>query len=202
MNLVAAAGLGIGLGVVTGMPLGVVNVAIVDAAAAGRRRFARGLAFGGAAADTAHAGVAFVGIGQLVTSRPELVRVLAIAAAILIVGYAVVSWRRRRDRGEARAASDESSGLRGFTTGVVLTLPNPGALAAWVAVAASLWPDAQLPEAIVLGVGVGLGSAVWFMVLAGWVSRVRPDHKALSLVPRIALGVLVAIAALGVIRAM
>jgi len=198
VNLVAAAGLGLGLGIVTGMPLGVVNLAIVDAAIAGRRRFAAGLALGGGAADTVHAGLAFVGVGRLVTSRPELMRVLAIAAALLIVGYAVVSWRREPT---SRAPGDDASlAVRGFTTGAVLTLPNPGALAAWVAVAAALWPDARIAEAVVLAIGVGIGSAGWFALLARWVSRVRPDHKALAVVPRIALVILVGIAVIGVIR--
>ena len=197
MNLLAAAGLGIGLGVVTGMPLGVVNVAIVDAAAAGRRRFALGVGLGGAVADTVHASLAFVGVGQLVTAHPALVRVLAIAAAIVIVGYAAISWRRRPP---ARVPGDDSSTTRGAVTGFVLTLPNPGALVAWVAVASSLWPDATIGEAIALGLGVGLGSAAWFAALATWVSRVRPDHPALRHVPRVALVVLVAIAAIGIVK--
>jgi len=198
VSIVSAAALGAGLGVVTGMPLGVVNVAIVDAAAAGRRRFAIGVGIGGAVADTIHAALAFVGVGRLVTSRPELVRVLAIAAAVLILGYAVASWRR--SRALPRSATDASSMLSGLTTGFALTLPNPGALAAWVAVAASIWPEATIAEAIVLAVGVGLGSAVWFALLARWVSRVRPDHKALAIIPRIALVVLVVLAVVGVAR--
>jgi len=198
VSIVAAAALGAGLGVVTGMPLGVVNVAIVDAAAAGRRRFAIGVGIGGAAADTIHAALAFVGVGRVVTSRPELVRVLAIAAAALILGYVVVSWRR--DRALPRPATDASSMLSGLTTGFALTLPNPGALAAWVAVAASIWPEATIAEALVLAVGVGLGSAVWFALLARWVSSVRPDHRALAIIPRIALAVLVVLAVVGVAR--
>jgi len=197
VSVVGAASLGVGLGVVTGMPLGVVNVAIVDAAAAGRRRFALGVGCGGALADLAHATLAFVGVGQLVTSRPELVRGLAIAAAVLIVGYAVVAWRRRPP---ARLAADDSSLARGFATGITLTLPNPGALVAWVAVASSLWSDASVAEAIVLGVGVGVGSGLWFALLATWVSRVRPDHPALRYIPKVALVALVAIAAIGVIK--
>ena len=47
-SLLLAAALGLGLGIVTGMPLGVVNVAIVDAAVAGRTRFATGIGVGGA----------------------------------------------------------------------------------------------------------------------------------------------------------
>lgn len=197
MNLVGAAGLGVGLGVVTGMPLGVANVAIVDAAAAGRRRFAVGVGVGSAIADTVHASLAFVGVGRLVTAHPALVRVLAIAAAIVIVGYAVTAWRRRPVE---RVPSDVSSGVRGGMTGLALTLPNPGALLAWVAVASSLWSDATPGEALALGIGVGVGSAAWFAALATWVSRVRPDHPALRYVPRLALVALVAIAAIGIIK--
>ena len=197
MNLVTAAGLGLGLGIITGMPLGVVNVAIIDAAAAGRRRFATGVGLGGAAADLIHAALAFVGVGRVVTARPELVRILAIAAAVLIVTYAITSWRRRA---VSRVTDDASSALRGFSTGAVLTLPNPGALTAWVAVAASIWPDATIAEAVVLSAGVGLGSAAWFALLARWVSRIRPDHKALTIIPRVALVILVVIAGVGVAR--
>lgn len=181
------------------MPLGVVNVAIVDAAIAGRRRFATGIGLGGATADTLHAAVAFAGIGQLVTARPDLVRALALAAAAVIVGYAVVAWRRR-----ARPVPESPDGTtvaRGALTGFVLTLPNPGALAAWGAVAAAVWPRATTAEAITLGVGVGVGSAIWFAALAYGISRVRRDHLAVRIIPKLALVALVAIALVGVASA-
>jgi threonine/homoserine/homoserine lactone efflux protein len=195
-------GLGLGLGVVTGMPLGVINVAIVDAALAGRRRFATGLGLGGALADTIHAGLAFVGVGRLVTARPELVRGFAIGAAALILIYVAFAWRASR---QVAATPDDdpvdrSSLPRGAIAGYVLTLPNPGALAAWVAVAAALWPDATLAEALTLAAGVGIGSAVWFAALARWVSRARSPR--IARLSKIALGVLVAIAAIGLVRAL
>jgi len=194
-----ALALGLGLGILTGMPLGVVNVAIVDAAIAGRVRFALGVGVGGAIADTAHAAAAFIGVGALITTRPELVRWFAIGAAVLIVTYVVLAWRKRA---EPRVPVDESSFMKGALTGCALTLPNPGALAAWVAVAASLWPDATIAEACALGFGVGIGSAGWFAFLARWISRVRPDHPAIAIVSRAALVVLVGIAGLGVARAL
>ena len=43
--------------------------------------------------------------------------------------------------------------------------------------------------------------AMWFALLARWVTRVRPDHAALRYIPRIALVLLAAIALTGVIRA-
>jgi len=198
MHVAAACGLGVGLGVVTGMPLGVVNVAIVDAAAAGRRRFATGLGLGGAAADTVHAAIAFAGLGRVVTARPELVRVLAIVAAALIAGYAIAAWRARPAH---RPPRDESRLLRGVTTGALLTLPNPGALTAWVAVAAALLPGAAIAEAAAIAAGVGAGSAAWFALLAQLASRVPPEHRALRIVPRAALIALLGIAAYGLWRA-
>jgi threonine/homoserine/homoserine lactone efflux protein len=177
------------------MPLGVINVAIVDTALAGHRRAAIGIGVGGALADTIHAALAFVGVGALVTARPDLVRVLAIAAAALISAYAVVAWRAQRC-----GVPRESSRARSLATGFLLTLPNPGALSAWVAVAASLWPDATLAEAIALAVGVGAGSAAWFAFLAHVVGKLPRDHRALRLVPRLAIVALLAIATVGLVR--
>ena len=216
LRVLGAAGLGLGLGAVTSMSPAVINVSIVDAAAAGRRRFAAGLGLGGAAADVIHAGLAFAGVGSVVIADvdPRLVRGLTIVAAAAIVAYAVRSWRRRRapqappakipDPGEGRAGPAGSSGRlgRGAATGFALTLLNPAALAAWVAVAASAWPGAVPLEAAVIAGGVGVGSALWFTLLARWIGGVRPDHPALAAVPRVSLILLIAIALAGVARAL
>lgn len=196
VDLLAAAGLGLGLGVVTGMPLGVINVAIVDAAAAGYKKLATGIGIGGAIADAIHAALAFIGVGQLVTRRPDLVRWLAIGAAALIVLYAIVAWRRER-----KPSVVDVTNARAIATGFFLTLPNPGALSAWVAVAATLWPHATIAEASILATGVGIGSATWFALLAHWVSRIPREHWSLRIIPKVALGALVAIAGVGVVRA-
>ena len=198
-SLLAAAALGLVLGALTGMPLGVVNIAIVDAAIARRRSFALGIAFGGALADATHALLAFLGIGHLIAAHPEWTRVLAAVAAVIIVGYAVVAWRRASTESAPRDDADTIG--HGVATGVALTLPNPGALAAWAAVAASLWPAASVAESLVFAAGVGLGSAAWFAALGRLIARVRRDHPALRYVPRVALVLFVALAAVGVVRA-
>ena len=228
-ELLRAAGLGLGLGVVTGMPLAVINVAIVEAATAGRRRFAIGLGLGGGVADTVHAMLAFTGVGRVVTAEPAVVRCLAIAAALVIVAYAALAWRRRtRAVHQAQGAdhvqgADQAQGAdhvqgadqvagsradgdvhltRGFGTALVLTLPNPAALVAWLAVAAAAWPDAAPLEAAVIAGGVGAGSALWFTMLARWISRVRRDHPALEVIQRLALVLFIAFAVVGVVRAL
>ena len=128
--ILEAAALGVGLGIVTGMPLGVVNVAIASASLAGRVRFATGVGLGGALADTGHAALAFIGVGALLTARPALMRWFAIGACVLIVAYVVLAWRKHA---QPRISVDASSLARGVVIGIGLTLPNPGALAAWVA---------------------------------------------------------------------
>ena len=229
LDLVASLAMGLGLGAITGMPLGVINVAIIDAVIAGERRHARGLALGGALADATHTLLAFIGLGRLVTARPDLARWLAIAAAIAIIVFAIASWRRRswprrhgaptRDDVSTRdicppagretregvgplQASTDTSVVRGLLSGIALTLPNPAALAAWVAVAAMTWPDASVPVAASVAVGVGIGSAVWFTLLGWLVAKVPPDHRALRIVPRVALILFVAIALGGALRSL
>jgi threonine/homoserine/homoserine lactone efflux protein len=216
LGVLRAAGLGAGLGVVTSMTPAVINVSIVDAAAAGRRRFAIGLAVGGGAADAIQAGLAFAGVGRVVLADPRLVRVLAIAAALAIVAFAAITWRRRRDPakrdgaapaaaiapdGADRPAGDRRQIGRGAATGFALTLLNPAVLGAWVTVAAAAWPGAELAEAAVIAGGVGTGSILWFALLARWISRLRRDHPAIAAIPRLAMIALLAIAAIGVVRA-
>jgi len=207
--LLPAAGLGFGLGVMTGMPLAVINVAIVEAATAGRRRFAIGLGLGGGVADTVHAMLAFTGVGRVVTAAPALVRVLALTAAATIVAYAVLAWRRRTravdpvvDPTIGPRVGNDVHLMRGLGTALILALPNPAALVAWLAVAAASWPDATPLEAAVIAGGVGAGSALWFTMLARWISRVRRDHPALEVIPRLALVLFLAFAVAGVARAL
>ena len=210
LGVLRAAGLGVGLGVVTSMSPAVVNVSIVDAAVAGRRRFAIGLGLGGGAADAIQAGLAFAGVGRVVLADPRLVRVLAIAAAVVIAGYAVFAWRRRRAApAAARAAPADAAErsargplARGAATGFALTLLNPAVLGAWVAVAAAAWPGADLVDAALIAGGVGAGSTAWFTLLARWISRVRRDHPLVAAIPWLSLLLLIAIAAVGVARAL
>jgi threonine/homoserine/homoserine lactone efflux protein len=192
-GLVAAL-VGLALGVVTGMPLGVVNVAVADAAAAGQRRFATAIGLGGALADSVHAALAFIGIGRVVVSRPDWTHPLAIIAAAVIAAYVALSLSRRKS--EVRSPK---SGVPGVLAGLALTLPNPAALAAWVAVAAALWPTIAVPAAIVLAAGVGVGSALWFAALARWVTVSPRAGRAIA---RVGLALMLAIAAVGLVRAL
>jgi threonine/homoserine/homoserine lactone efflux protein len=195
-DLAAAAALGLTLGAVTGMPIGVVNVAIVDAATRGEQRFATGIGLGGAIADTVHSSLAFVGVGHVVALDASISRAMAVVAALVIGTYVVLSLRRDESiTVPTRRAST------GFATGVLLTLPNPAPLAAWAAIASAVWPTIGLGPALVVGASVGIGSAAWFTLLARTISRLPRGGHAARWLPKIALGLLAALAIAGVIRA-
>jgi threonine/homoserine/homoserine lactone efflux protein len=183
VNELAALGLGLALGIVTGMPLGVVNVAIVDAATQGRARFAVGIGIGGGIADAIHSSIAFAGVGKLAASYSKP---LAVGAGVVIIIYALLARRLTR----------RAHGKHGVVTGMLLTLPNPAALAAWVTIASATWPTISTQDALLVGAGVGIGSAAWFATLARIAKRWKPRW-----LPMVAGAVLAAIASYGIVRA-
>ncbi len=170
IDVAIALGLGIGLGAITGLPLGVVNVAIVEAATRPGRR-AAGIGVGGALADGVHAALAFGGIGGVIVARPAAATALHVIAGVILIAYAASLWRARPnpDAPTAAATAPASFG-RGVVTGLGLTLPNPAALGAWIAVAAAIAPSST-GLGLVTAAGVALGSAAWFVTLARLAAR-------------------------------
>jgi threonine/homoserine/homoserine lactone efflux protein len=194
ISLVVAFASGLALGAATGIPLGVVNLSVVEAAARRGRAHATAIGIGGAIADTVHAGLAFVGIAPVLDAHPETLKVLAAVSAAIVLGYAVVIMR-----GRARARTPRRAG--GVLLGLMLTLPNPAPLAAWIAVAGAILPGAAPPVGIAAALGVGLGSAAWFALLAHLAARGRSSPILTRWLPRAVAIVFVAIAIVAVARA-
>lgn len=92
IDALAALAAGAALGAATGIPLGVVNVALVEAAVRAGRRHATGIALGGALADGTHAALAFAGIAPLLP--PDLRRAMLALSAALVLAYALWVFRR------------------------------------------------------------------------------------------------------------
>ncbi|MBE7451003.1 MAG: hypothetical protein HS111_19560 [Kofleriaceae bacterium] len=117
---------GVGLGAVTGLPLGVVNVAIVEAASRRGARAAAGIGVGGAGADLSHAALAFGGVGQVVIGHPEVSAILRVAAGdpVRLRFRAVAAARGRRRRGPRPTGADRRRAR--WLGWLALTLPQPG----------------------------------------------------------------------------
>lgn len=192
VDLARALAIGVTLGAVTGLPLGVVNVAIVEAAQRRGVRTAAGIGVGGAAADGIHAALAFGGVAGVIVARPAVASAMYVVAGAVLLLYAAVLWRRRgAPKPDDSHLPAEAGFGRGVLTGVGLTLPNPAALGAWIAVAAALVQPSTVAGLVLAG-GVALGSAAWFVTLAFLAVRSRRAD------PRIvARAVAILIAALG-----
>jgi len=192
--VIVSALLGVGLGAATGVPLGVVNLSVVEAATRAGRAHAIAIGVGGAIADTIHAGLAFAGIAPALEDRPDLLRGLAIASAAIVIAYAVTILRGRPHR------SIKARPGRGVILGLILTLPNPAPLAAWIAVASALLPHAPVEDGLAAALGVGVGSAAWFALLAHLAAR--NSHSALITrwLPRVVALVFAAIAIVAIVR--
>jgi len=199
LDVVVAIAIGILLGIATGLPLGVVNVAVVEAATRVGARPAIALGVGGALADGVHSALAFAGIAPLLTRYPEVRRSMVLISATLVVVYAVVVWRRREPVRAAATRETPRSIWRSIGLGASLTLPNPGALAAWVAVASAV-PHERLAVGLAAAAGVTVGSAAWFTALARLAARHALDRPIARRVAQVTAALLVALAAAAVAR--
>lgn len=158
--------IGLALGVLTSIPIGVANVAVVDAGLRSGRRRALGIAAGAAMADAVHSGVAFTGMGLLLNRHPLVPAILFMVSGALITGYGVHALRTVT-RHQPAAVADG-----GFFLGLALTGLNPAPLLAWVVVAGAL----ALPSAlagVITAAGVGAGAFACFAVFAHLAARGR-----------------------------
>ena len=202
IELLAALAAGAALGAATGLPLGIVNVALVEAAVRAGRRHATGIALGGALADGTHAAIAFAGLAPLLPASAH--RLLLALSATIVLAYAALLLRRpprRPASGQEEPCPYRPGFGRGVVIGVGLTLPNPAALAAWVAVAAVVMPEASVAVGIAGAVGVAIGSAAWFALLARIAGTEAMRGRVARWLPRVVAIVLVGLVAIAVARA-
>ena len=171
-----------------------------------RRTLARGWltglvsGLGVATADGLYAGLAAFGVGAitsvLVGERWWLTLVGGIA--LVLLGIRTVVSRPQTD--EPAAASDRAGMAIAYASTLGLTITNPATIISFAALVASLGigvGDGYLPPALVV-VGVFLGSATWWCIVAGLGAGLRA-----RVTPKVLRGISavsgLAIAALGVV---
>ena len=135
--------------------------------------FATGL--GAATADAAYAAVAAFGATALSTVLVDVRRPLAVVGGLVLIGLGINAWLHAADPVEA--ATDRLR-RRDFATAwattVGLTLTNPATILSFAAAFVALIPpDQDAGAAARIVAGVGLGSALWWLILAGGTSIVR-----------------------------
>ncbi|HSK27502.1 MAG TPA: LysE family transporter [Jiangellales bacterium] len=161
--------LGTGLGLVVAAQPGPVSLLLVRTAARGRR--AAGIALGAAVAvvDLLYAGLGAAGVAPMLRAEPlRLVLGLVGAAVLLVIGGRTL-WSAWRFRAGLEVPAEVSAPSRAFATGFAATASNPLTIASWAALfaAATVAGAASTASgAVLLVIGVGLGSLLWCTVLA------------------------------------
>jgi len=161
--------IGATLGVITGIPIGPLNVAIIDAAYRHHLRRAIAVGLGGAVADMTYASLGILWLGQLLTAHTIVPPILYGVSGVVLIIYGIMTVRAQPiDPGVAGqdAAAGKSYFWGGFGMGIALILLNPATLITWVVVVGSEMGDASQSEGMAAALGIGCGSALWFTVVA------------------------------------
>lgn len=166
--------------------------------------FATGL--GAAVADASYGAVAAFGLTAVSDFLLNWQTVLALGGGAALIWLGVQSWRTHASGPAATQASGHRP-LVAFVQTVGLTLANPQTILTFVALFAGLGvvlgDDAGWTPALLLILGVFLGSAAWWLVLAGAVGSVlrrRLSGGAVTWINRGAGGLIVGFGVLAVLR--
>ena len=162
--------IGVAIGAVTGIPIGPVNVAVIDAAFRHTMRRALAVGLGGAVADGLYAGAGILGVGPWLNGHPSIPPVLYGISGVVLIVYGVLTARTQpvaaapADAPHPPAAANEM--WSGFTVGLLLIVLNPAALVTWVLIVGSFLGDADRLSGLGAVLGIFVGSFGWFLLVA------------------------------------
>jgi threonine/homoserine/homoserine lactone efflux protein len=165
--------IGAAAGAITGIPIGPVNVAVIDAAYRHTFRRAIGVGLGGALADGAYSALGLLGVKPILDAHPGIPPVLYLlsGAVLLVYGYLTARSQPVSPAMPSEPHASESVMMKaelqlGFKVGVALILLNPAAITVWVVMMANLMPAATIGGGIACALGVMVGSFAWFALVA------------------------------------
>jgi threonine/homoserine/homoserine lactone efflux protein len=162
--------IGVAIGALTGVPIGPVNVAVIDGAY--RHTLRRGMAvgLGGAVGDFCFALIGVLGVGPHVIAQPGVKPVLYLVSGLVLVVYGILTVRSQPPPPPTAPPHQSPPGKEvwsGFTVGLGLIVLNPAAIVTWVVVVGShIGEDIEPLEGFAAAAGVFFGSFAWFAFVA------------------------------------
>lgn len=172
--MLRALSVGVLLGAFVAAQVGPVSLLCIRTATRSGFRPAVAIGAGAATVDVVYAGHGVLGAAALI--QIELV-----GLALGLVGASVLAWmgvRTLRDAWRIRLGGETAvevlNATASYRTGLVATASNPLTIVSWAAIFGAAATASLLDSttaAVSLLVGVMIGSAVWFLVLAAVASR-------------------------------
>ena len=168
---------GVLAGALTGVPIGPVNVAVIDAAYRHTMRRAIMVGLGGACGDLVYSGLGVLGVTPLLERNPSVPPILYAVSGCVLLVYGFMTARSQpppaTPAGElphAQAmptpAERRKEMWSGFTVGLALIVLNPAAIVTWVVLMGPLIPKATHLDGVACAIGVFIGSFGWFCLVA------------------------------------
>lgn len=168
---------GVLAGALTGVPIGPVNVAVIDAAYRHTMRRAIGVGLGGAIADAFYAGLGIIGVTPVLAKWPSVPPILYSISGLVLLVYGFLTARSQPVTpvvvpDESPTTSQASLVARrelaqGMKVGVALIVLNPAAMVTWVVIIGQLLPTIENNwEGLACAIGVLVGSFGWFALVS------------------------------------
>ena len=169
--------IGILAGALTGVPIGPVNVAVIDAAYRHSLRRAIAVGIGGACGDGLYSGLGVLGVTPILEKYPSVPPILYAVSGCVLLVYGFMTARSQpvaaTPPGElphaevvVTAAAKRKEMWSGFTVGLALIVLNPAAIVTWVVLMGPLIPKATHLDGVACALGVFAGSFGWFCLVA------------------------------------
>jgi threonine/homoserine/homoserine lactone efflux protein len=163
--------LGVAAGALTGVPIGPVNVAVIDAAYRHTLQRAIAVGLGGACADGLYAALGMLGVKPLLQKYPTVPPILYAVSGVVLLVYGFLTARSQPvtpASHDAPAAGPVPGEMwSGFRIGLALIVLNPAAGVTWVVVImGSIIPETTTINGVACVIGVLLGSFGWFALVA------------------------------------
>jgi threonine/homoserine/homoserine lactone efflux protein len=165
--------IGVAAGALTGVPIGPVNVAVIDAAYRHTMRRAIAVGLGGSLADGLYAGLGVMGVTPILRTYEGVEPILFAISGIVLLIYGLFTVRSQPvTPATQEPAASESVAMRkemreGFTVGAALIILNPAAVVTWVVIMGTFIPaEYTVGQGLACAVGVVVGSFAWFALVA------------------------------------
>jgi threonine/homoserine/homoserine lactone efflux protein len=165
------------------IPVGPVNLTIINEGARRGFKWAVLITLGATTMEVTYCFVAFTGLasflltGEFIRAAMEVfsfVFMLVLGVKFLMAKSGNIQLSATTDRLEARLG-EKLHPRSAFMTGFVRVLANPGVMVGWFVLAANFisrdWVTPELSGRMACVAGVGLGTILWFLVLAYSSSR-------------------------------
>lgn len=160
------------VGVISGVPIGPVNLAVIDAAYRHSLRRALTVGVGGALGDGAYSLIGILAMGPILARYKWISPVLYAVSGVGLFIYAIRVIRSQPDMPVPKPQHAPSAPRRqeplwsAFLVGLGLVLMNPASIITWVLIVGLFLHDVTPVHGLFAALGVSVGGFAWFVGVA------------------------------------